>query len=217
MKNRLFRFDHLWRKKGFKCIAGVDEVGRGPWAGPVVAAAVVLNPEYRWDRLNDSKKVPPDTREVLHDLISRDSFSYAVAVVEPTVVDDLNILQASFAAMRCALSQLKIAPDLVLVDGSRAIPEYQTSQVAVVKGDGKSASIAAASILAKVTRDRLMVAAHKKYPHYDFANNKGYGTVSHQKALRRYGPCEIHRRTYAPVIEAASPSLPLESSGCSSK
>ncbi|MBI4395691.1 MAG: ribonuclease HII [Elusimicrobia bacterium] len=209
LAKRLYRFDQEWRDKGFPFIAGVDEAGRGPWAGPVVAAAVILKPENAWKGLNDSKQVLPETRERLFELITRESLFHSVSVVDHHVVDETNILQATFLAMKRALHQLQVRPDLVLVDGNRKIPDSPVRQEAIVKGDAKSASVAAASILAKVTRDRLMASAHQKYPHYDFANNKGYGTPTHRDALKRFGPCEIHRRSYAPVIEAVSPLLPF--------
>ncbi len=210
MSARLSRFDQAWRDKGFPCLAGVDEAGRGPWAGPVVAAAVVLPPGTVWRGLNDSKKLSPETRERLFEVIRKESLFYAVAVVESHVVDEINILQATFLAMRRALFRLGIRPDLVLVDGNRRIAECSLRQEPVVKGDAKSASVAAASVLAKVTRDRLMAEAHQRYPLYSFDQNKGYGTPSHQEALKRHGPCEIHRRSYAPVIEAVSPFLPFK-------
>jgi ribonuclease HII len=211
MGNRLYRFDQDRRENGFPTLAGVDEAGRGPWAGPVVAAAAVLKPDVRWKGLNDSKKVSPENRERLYEQIVRESFFYSVAVVDAAVVDEINILQATLLAMKRALYGLETTPDLVLVDGNRTVPDWRGPQAAVVKGDGKSASVAAASILAKVTRDRLMAEAHLAYPHYDFASNKGYGTPTHQEALRRHGPCAIHRRSYRPVIEAVSPFLPFVS------
>lgn len=207
---RLYRFDQGWREQGFPLLAGVDEAGRGPWAGPVVAAAVVLKPETVFKGLNDSKLLTPETRERLYGEIVRESLFHSVAVVEHHVVDEHNVLQATFIAMRRALFPLDPRPDLVIVDGNRRVPELHVPQETVVKGDSKSASVAAASVLAKVTRDRLMAEAHRKYPHYGFDRNKGYGTPDHRAALRRHGPCEIHRRTYRPVIEAVSPLLPFD-------
>jgi ribonuclease HII len=206
----LFAFDDIRRREFGPLLAGVDEAGRGPWAGPVVAAAVILRPESRFQGLNDSKQVPARDRERLYEEILRESLFHAVAAVDASLVDELNILQATFLAMRRALFKLAVRPDRIIVDGNQRIPEARAPQETVVKGDAKSASIAAASILAKVTRDRIMVEAHHKFPHYDFANNKGYGTPSHQEALRRLGPCPIHRRSYAPVIAVVSPLLPLE-------
>ncbi len=216
MSRRLYRFDQTKREKGFNIIAGVDEAGRGPWAGPVAAAAVVLRPDVVWKDLNDSKKLSAETRERLFEHICRESLFHSVALVDAPMIDELNILQATFTAMRRALYHLKVSPDLVLVDGNRKIPECRSVQETVVKGDAKSASVAAASILAKVTRDRWMAEAHKKYPQYDFCNNKGYGTPAHLAALRRHGPCDIHRRSFAPVVEAMSPLLPFaEMAPCS--
>jgi ribonuclease HII len=204
----LYAFDEKHRAPG-PLLAGVDEAGRGPWAGPVVAAAVVLRPESRFRGLNDSKLVPPEERERLDALIRREALFFAVAAVDPLVIDEVNILQATFIAMRRALFQLAIRPDQVLVDGNRPVPELRLAQTCVVRGDGRSASVAAASILAKVFRDRLMAEAHEKYPSYDFASNKGYGTPSHQEALKRHGPCPLHRRSFAPVADVLSPLLPL--------
>jgi ribonuclease HII len=209
---RLYKFDQAWREKGFPVLAGVDEAGVGSWAGPVVAAAVVLPADARWDGLNDSKRVAPETRESLFDLIRGQASAWAVSVVEPGVVDEINVLRAAHLAARRALEQLAAPPDLVLFDGHRPIGQCLLRQEAVVKGDGKSASIAAASILAKVTRDRLMREAHRSYPHYGFHENKGYGTPGHRLALLRHGVSPLHRRTYAPVLDILSPSLfPLES------
>jgi ribonuclease HII len=212
MPQRLFSFDQEWRAKGYPGIAGVDEAGIGPWAGPVVAAAVVLRPESEaaLSRLNDSKQLTPKVREDLFPLIQEHALHYAVAVADHSVVDTINILQASFQAIREALSRLPAAPSLVLFDGCRRIPRCPFPQETIVKGDAKSASIAAASVLAKVTRDRLMNEAHRKYPQYGFDENKGYGTPIHQEALKRFGPCEIHRRSYAPVRNVIEPSLALE-------
>jgi ribonuclease HII len=205
----LYSFDQKHRVAVGPLLAGVDEAGRGPWAGPVVAAAVILRPESLFRGLNDSKKVAPETRERLFDEIRKDALFYAVSVVEAALVDELNILQATFLAMRRSLFRLAVQPDRILVDGNRTIPEVRAPQEAVVKGDGKSACIAAASILAKVTRDRWMAEAHEEFPGYNFRQNKGYGTPDHQEALRRLGPCPLHRRSFAPVLESLSPLLPF--------
>lgn len=206
---KLYFFDQTRREAHGPLLAGVDEAGRGPWAGPVVAAAVVLRAESRFAGLNDSKQVAPEDRERLYHEIRRDALFSAVAAVEAPVIDEINILQATFLAMRRALFALAIQADRVLVDGNRTIPEVRSVQEAVVKGDGCSASIAAASILAKVTRDRLMVEADARHPGYGFAAHKGYGTPEHQAALRRLGPCSLHRHSYAPVIDVLSPPLPF--------
>lgn len=205
----LYSFDSKRRNLDAPLLAGVDEAGRGPWAGPVVAAAVILRPESRFRGLNDSKKVSPETRERLFAEIQKDSLVHAVAVVDAPVVDEINILQATFLAMRRAVAGLAVRPDHILVDGNRLIPDIRVAQEAVVKGDGKSASIAAASILAKVTRDRIMTSAHEGFPHYGFADHKGYGTPAHQEALKKHGPCPLHRRSFSPVINVLSPSLPF--------
>lgn len=211
MKEALFAFDQTWRNKGFFLLAGVDEAGRGPWAGPVAAAAVILRPESRWPELNDSKKVNPRTRDLLFDRIRNESLFHAVRLVPPQIIDEQNILQATFLAMAQAIRALGAEPSLILVDGNRRIPQLPPRlQEPVVGGDAKSASVAAASILAKVTRDRWMDHAHAMYPLYDFAANKGYGTPEHAVALRRHGPCPIHRRSFAPVRDALAPGLPFD-------
>lgn len=181
----------------------MDEAGRGPWAGPVAAAAVILKPGASLEGLNDSKKLTPAKRERLFDTIRRESLHFSVALVEPGVIDRINILQATFLAMRHALETLGAKPDLVLVDGNRPIPQCPYPQEAVTNGDGRSAAMAAASILAKVTRDRLMKDAHQKFPHYGFHRHKGYGTPEHLEALRTHGPCALHRLSFAPVRETA--------------
>ena len=176
-------------------ICGVDEAGRGPLAGPVVAAAVILPADCEILYLNDSKKVTERRRNRLYDEITRKAVSYGVGVVDHETIDDINILQATYEAMRQAVRQLSIMPDLLLNDAV-TIPGVPMPQVPIVRGDQKSVSIAAASILAKVTRDRMMVEYDRLYPGYGFAQNKGYGTAQHIEALRRLGPCPIHRRTF---------------------
>lgn len=210
LDSALLRFDQSRRGNGINLIAGVDEAGRGPWAGPVAAAAVILKPNAHLEKLNDSKKLTPEIRSELYSQILDDSLAYSVALIPPHIVDSINILQATYKAMRQALSQLTVVPDLVLVDGNRPIPGCPHPQKTIVKGDALSAAIAAASILAKVTRDKVMDEAHLKYPQYKFNRNKGYGTSEHQQALRRHGPCEIHRRSYSPVIDALSALLPFD-------
>jgi ribonuclease HII len=195
----LFSFDSNYRQQGYATIAGIDEAGRGPWAGPVVAAAVVLPPDCRIPGLNDSKKLSPARRERLFDEISRTALAVGVAAMSHDVIDSLNILQATYAAMRAALQQISPVPDLVLVDGCWVVPGLACRQVPVIGGDGKSAAIAAASIIAKVTRDRTMMQLAATYPEYQFDKHKGYGTPEHQAALRTYGPCPIHRKSFAPV------------------
>jgi ribonuclease HII len=194
----LFSFDRTYHEQGYGAIAGIDEAGRGPWAGPVVAAAVILPPGCFIKGLNDSKKLSPQKRELLFDLILRDAQAVGVASVDQEVIDSINILQATYRAMRNALQGISVPFDLVLVDGW-AIPGLAHRQVALTGGDGRSASIAAASIIAKVTRDRLMTELSAHYPNYQFHRHKGYGTPEHQTALEKYGPCALHRKTFAPI------------------
>jgi len=198
MNEALFAFDQCRREKGFLLLAGVDEAGRGPWAGPVAAAAVVLKPDTRWPHLNDSKKLSPSRRESLFIEIKEQAHRWAIALVGSEIVDRKNILQATFQAMTEAVESLE-SPSLVLVDGNQRILGLKIPQETVVKGDGKSASIAAASVLAKVARDRWMMEAHQTWPEYDFASHKGYGTPTHMEALRKFGPCPIHRKSFAPI------------------
>ena len=183
------------RYKEFTYIAGVDEAGRGPLAGPVVAAAVILPEDAFLPFLNDSKKVSEKRREVLFDEIKYTAIAYGIGIASNAVIDDINILQATYVAMREAIIALKKTPNIILVDAVN-IPGVNIKQVGIVKGDAKSVNIAAASILAKVTRDKIMSEYDKIYPEYAFASNKGYGTAAHIKALREYGPCDIHRKTF---------------------
>ena len=176
-------------------IAGVDEAGRGPLAGPVTAAAVVLPEDAVIDGLNDSKKLSEKRREELFDVIRDKALAYALYSVDEKRIDEINILQATFEAMRGAVGALDVIPDLVLVDGNRS-PGLELPCETVVKGDSKSMSIAAASILAKVTRDRYMRRIAEIYPGYGFEKHKGYGTKAHYEAIERLGICDIHRRTF---------------------
>ncbi|MCA1978830.1 MAG: ribonuclease HII [Thiobacillus sp.] len=179
-------------------LCGVDEAGRGPLAGPVVAAAVMLDPERRIDGLRDSKKLSPAARERLAGVIQRDAVAWCVAEASVEEIDTLNILQATLLAMRRAVAGLGRSPGEVWVDGNRC-PEWPWRSQAVVKGDDKVASIAAASILAKTARDRFMRHLHEAHPEYGFAQHMGYGTAQHLDALKAYGACPQHRRTFAPV------------------
>lgn len=180
---------------GYTYIAGIDEAGRGPLAGPVVAAAVILQKDAFLPYLNDSKKVSEKRREVLFEQIKEMAIDYGIGIVSNIVVDEINILQATYAAMRAAIDKLKVTPEILLNDAVM-IPEIDIKQEAIVKGDAKSISIAAASILAKVTRDRIMLEYDSIYPGYGFASHKGYGTQAHIAALREFGVCDIHRRTF---------------------
>lgn len=185
----------LWQR-GLPRVAGVDEAGRGCLAGPVVAAAVVLAPDARIDGLDDSKKLTPATREALFEAILADALAVGIGKGSPAEIDELNILHASLAAMRRAVQNLALAPDYLLIDGNRPIANAPWPQEPVVKGDARSLSIAAASVVAKVTRDRLMVRLHDDYPEYGWAGHKGYPTTSHYAALRTHGPSPHHRRSF---------------------
>lgn len=192
---------NLWEiEQGLKSDAvqvfcGVDEAGRGPLAGPVCAAAVILPFALEIEGLNDSKKLTDKKRRSLFEIIKKEAIAYGIALVDEKRIDEINILQTTFEAMREAVSQLSVTPELVLVDGNRD-PKLSVPTMTVVKGDARSANIAAASILAKVTRDMLMEELAQKYPQYGFEIHKGYGTQKHYDALREYGPCEIHRMTF---------------------
>ncbi len=179
----------------FHAICGIDEVGRGPLAGPVVAAAVILPPETKILHVNDSKQLTAKQRDELYEEITEKAVSYGIGFASHTRIDEINILQATFEAMRNAVSQLNPQPDILLNDAV-IIPGLDMRQIKIIKGDCKSLSIASASIVAKVTRDRLMVQLSEKYPEYNFAGNKGYGSAEHIEALKKYGPCEIHRRSF---------------------
>lgn len=176
-------------------VAGIDEAGRGPLAGPVVAAAVILPKDIFLPFLNDSKKVTEKRRDVLFDEIKQNAIAYGIGIASNTLIDEINILQATYEAMREAVNALEKTPDILLVDAVH-IPDINIKQVGIVKGDAKSVNIAAASILAKVTRDRLMAEYDKIYPEYGFASNKGYGTATHIAALKEIGPCAIHRKSF---------------------
>lgn len=176
-------------------ICGIDEVGRGPLCGPVVASAVILPKDCQILYLNDSKKLSEKKREELYDVIMEQAVAVGIGMASPQRIDEINILQATYEAMRQAISSLKVKP-AVLLNDAVTIPEVEIPQIPIIKGDAKSVSIAAASIIAKVTRDRMMVEYDRIYPGYDLASNKGYGTKVHMEALKTVGPCEIHRRTF---------------------
>ncbi len=179
----------------FGVICGIDEVGRGPLAGPVVASAVILPAEVQILYLNDSKRLTEKRRELLYDEIMEKAVAVGTGVVSHKRIDEINILQATYEAMRQAVGKLSVCPDVLLNDAV-TIPKLPQKQVPIIKGDAKSLSIAAASVIAKVTRDRMMVEMDKKYPGYGFASNKGYGSAAHIAAIKAMGPCEIHRRTF---------------------
>jgi ribonuclease HII len=186
--------------EAYGAICGVDEAGRGPLAGPVAAGAVILPKNCRIYYLNDSKQLSEKQREELYEIIQEKAVSWAVAMISPERIDEINILQATYEAMRKAIDNLKVTPDILLNDAV-TIPNLEAiglsiPQVPIIKGDGKSLSIAAASVMAKVTRDRLMMAYDERYPEYGFRDHKGYGSSKHIEALRQYGPSPIHRRSF---------------------
>ena len=176
-------------------ICGIDEAGRGPLAGPVVAAAVILPEGVDYIYLNDSKKVTEKRRDALFEQIVSTAVSYGIGIVSHDIIDDINILQATYKAMRLAVEKMDVEPDVCLVDAVR-VPELDYYQVPIVKGDAKSVSIAAASILAKVTRDRMMCEMGERFPQYGFEKHKGYGTKAHIEAIREFGPCPEHRLSF---------------------
>ena len=186
-------YEREYESHGWIC--GIDEVGRGPLCGPVVASAVILPKDCQILYLNDSKKLSEKKREELYDVIMEQAIAVGVGMASPQRIDEINILQATYEAMRQAISNLKVKP-AVLLNDAVTIPEVEIPQIPIIKGDAKSVSIAAASIIAKVTRDRMMVEYDRIYPGYDLASNKGYGTKVHMEALKTVGPCEIHRRTF---------------------
>ena len=195
MTTNLFEYEAALHAEGFYLIAGIDEAGRGPLAGPVCAAACVLPDGLVLEGLNDSKKLSEKRREALYDRITAEALAWAVCLVDEKTIDEINILQATFRAMRGAVSKLSVSPDLCLVDGNRD-PGLGLPTKTVVKGDATCASVAAASILAKVTRDRLMVELDAQYPGYGFAIHKGYGTKAHYAAIDALGLSPIHRRSF---------------------
>ena len=196
----LVAFDREQSRDGEVIIAGVDEAGRGAWAGPVVAAAVVLPPGWDLPGLDDSKKLTPARREILLKAILAGAPAWGACAVSPRRIDDINILQATLEAMTRSLHKLYPRPDLVLVDGNR-VPSCSLPCLALVGGDGRSACIAAASIVAKVLRDRIMTVYGRMYPGYGFAHHKGYGAGDHKSALLTLGPCPVHRFSYKPLVE----------------
>ncbi len=191
----LWTFENEIYESGYSCICGVDEAGRGPLAGPVYAAAVVLPRGLEIEGLNDSKKLSEKKRELLYNVICEKALAYCVARAEVEEIEELNILQATFLAMNRAIEGLKVSPELALIDGNRCTGIKMNSQ-AVVKGDSKCADIAAASVLAKVSRDRYMLQMAKEYPQYQFEKHKGYGTKLHYEMIREFGPSPIHRMSF---------------------
>jgi ribonuclease HII len=193
-------FETEARSRGYRAVAGLDEAGRGPLAGPVVAAVVILPRKCRLDGVNDSKIVPEPERERLYTEILRKAFGVGLGLATAAEIDALNILQATRLAMSRALDSLKVPPDFLLLDAV-SLPFVRLPQRPIIKGDSLSVSIAAASILAKVSRDRLMRDYHRRFPDYNFQAHKGYGTPEHLKLLAEHGPCELHRRSFRPVVQ----------------
>ena len=196
----MLEYENTARTKGYNIIVGVDEAGRGPLAGPVVAAAVAYAPEWQLAGLDDSKKISPQARERLFPIVKDQALGHGIGIVDVATIDEINILQAALLAMKYAVSALPEKPDILLIDGNKRIVT-EVEQWTIVKGDSLSQSIAAASVLAKVTRDRLMEKYHEEFPQYEFDRHKGYGTRLHRDLIREHGPCSIHRRTFKGVKE----------------
>ncbi len=194
-----YEYEHKAYDSGFKCVCGIDEAGRGPLAGPVFAAAVVLPVDCEIPGLNDSKKLTEKKREALFEVIIEKAIAYSVASASEKEIDEINILNATYLAMNRAFDGLSVKPDMALIDGNRE-PGVDAMQKTVVKGDSKSMSIAAASILAKVSRDRYMLEIAKLYPQYEFQKHKGYGTKLHYERIRENGISDVHRKTFLKVI-----------------
>ena len=206
----LWAFEQAHRNKGYNRIAGVDEAGRGPLAGPVVAGAVILPPAFDVPGVNDSKQLTHRQRERLFDRIQAEAEAVGIGIVDAEEIDRINILQASRRAMALAVAQLDPQPDLLLIDGRQGIPS-ELPQDTIIKGDARSISIAAASIIAKVSRDRIMQDYHVQYPLFGFDRHKGYPTQAHKAAIAAHGPCTIHRRTFRGVCEHLPWRGPLDS------
>ena len=192
-----YEYERNLRKEGIKLIAGVDEVGRGPLVGPVVTACVVLDKDFKLEGLTDSKKLSEKKRDMFYDILQKDAIAIGVGIIDAKIIDEVNIYQASKLAMYEALKNLKIKPEHVLID---AMPlDLECGSTSIIHGDALSASIAAASIIAKVTRDRMTEEWDKTYPLYGFSHNRGYGTKMHIEAIYKYGPCKLHRKTFEPI------------------
>lgn len=192
-------FDKKYLINGKKYLAGTDEAGRGPLAGPVVAAAVILPYDFYDERINDSKKLSADLREELFEVICSNALAFAYTSISHSKIDEINILQASLLAMKKSIQKLNISPDVILIDGNKSF-NYNAEVIPIVKGDAKSLSIASASIIAKVIRDRIMIKLAKKYPLYGWETNKGYPTKEHIEAVLKFGECIVHRKTFLKKI-----------------
>ena len=195
MKN----IDKKYLSEKIKYIAGTDEAGRGPLAGPVVAAAVILPNDFYDERIDDSKKISANLRQELFGVIKKNALCYAYTIISQNKIDQINILKASLLAMKRSVEKLKVQPDLILVDGNKSF-SYDAEVIPIVKGDSKSLSIASASIIAKVVRDRIMIKLASEFPQYGWENNKGYPTKEHIEAVLKYGACKIHRKTFLTKI-----------------
>lgn len=196
----MLEYENELYDKGYKLICGIDEVGRGPLLGPVVTSAVILPVGYYNPEIKDSKKLSEKKREKLFDIITKDAVSIGIGIVDEKKIDEINIYESTKVAMKMAIDNLSIKPDYVLIDAMKLDIDIPSNSI--IKGDAKSESIAAASIIAKVTRDRMIDEIDKEYPMYDLKNNKGYGTKKHLEALKEYGPCKYHRYSYSPVSDS---------------
>ena len=194
--NVLKEFENKLYSEGLKYIAGIDEAGRGPLAGPVVVGIAIMKPDSFIEGVNDSKKISEKKRELLYEQITNEAIDWSVGIVDQNEIDEINILNATKKALHMAITNLKIKPDRILVDALEHIDTCGIPYTSIIKGDAKVYSISAASIIAKVTRDRIMRQWNEIYPVYDFEKNKGYGTAEHIKALKDYGPCQIHRKSF---------------------
>jgi ribonuclease HII len=203
---RMWAYEREHWTSGVRLIAGIDEAGRGPLAGPVVAAAVILPEDFDASGLNDSKQLTAEQRKALRERILLDAISVGVGVVDVDYIDEFNILQATFEAMRQAIKQCESIPELLLLDAVK-LPGVHTNQISIIKGDAISHSIAAASVIAKTTRDQLMMDYAQLYPEYGFDEHKGYSAPRHYEALDRYGPCPIHRRSFQPIADRLANDL----------
>ena len=194
--NILKEFETNLYKTGIKYIAGIDEAGRGPLAGPVVVGIAIMKPESFIEGINDSKKISEKKREMLYDTITEEAVDWAVGIIDQNEIDKINILNATKKALHMAIDNLKVKPDRILVDALEHIDTCGIPYTSIIKGDAKIYSISAASIIAKVTRDRIMQEYDEIYPQYGFTNHKGYGTAKHIHAIKQYGPCPLHRKTF---------------------
>jgi ribonuclease HII len=195
LRDDLKNFDNKYRSDSIKLVAGIDEAGRGPLAGPVVAAAVIFEKDFFLEEVNDSKKLTAKKRDELYTIITKSCLSYGIGIIDQSKIDEINILQATLNAMKLAAEQLNPQPDIILIDGNKTF-DYNVPTKTIIKGDSKSLAIASASIIAKVTRDKIMEDIAKKHPNYNWHKNKGYGTREHIDAIKKYGATKIHRKSF---------------------